>query len=252
MAPASTSPVALSKLLSPSKGRKKTTFFDLPPEIRNEVYAYLLLLGPPKYLLDFSAREPIYPQILRASRQTYAEALPILYRQNTFYAHPSRLDRLPQIRRWLDPVAGEEMERVRKMIRRFHISMRLECDAHFSAEEAETAFNGKDALTIQVYASQFRGSGGDVLRLFEGVRGVRTVDIYGEVSNWPKYVKSLREAMMSPLGAVVAIDRREFGSKLKLEEDSDSGVDVGDEDLDGAMDALDLGQETEGVAVGYG
>ena len=130
--------------------------------------------------------------------------------------------------------------------------MRLECDAHFSAEEAETAFNGKDALTIQVYASQFRGSGGDVLRLFEGVRGVRTVDIYGVISNWPKYVKSLREAMMSPLGAVAAIDRREFEPKSKLEEDSDSGVDVGDEDLDGAMDALDFGQETEGVGVGYG
>lgn len=146
------------------------------------------------------------------------------------------------------------MERVRQMIRRFHISMRLECDAHFSAEEAETAFNGKDALTIQVYASQFRGSGGDVLRLFEGVRGVRTVDIYGEVSSWPKYVKSLREAMMSPEGAVVAIDRSEFVTKPKLEEDDDSGVDVGDEELDGAMDALNLVQHAESsqVAVGYG
>lgn len=236
------------------------TFFDLPGEMRNQIYDYLLVIPAPKYMDDkLSYREPMYPNILRVCKQSYAEALPILYRRNTFYAHPSRLNRLPQIRRWLDPVAGPDMEKVQRMMDRFHISVRLECDAHFTAKEAEKAFNNRDALTIQVYASQFHGSGGDVLRLFEGVRGVRTVDIYGHVGDWPKYVKSLRKAIMAPGGVEVEMDRSEFEnldeemSKVKIE-DEDSGVDVDGDEIDGAMEALDAGIEPDGalVTVGYG
>lgn len=241
--------------------RQPIGFFDLPGEIRNQIYAHLLVIPAPKYLDSIlSYHEPMYPSILRVSKQTYSEALPILYRQNTFYAHPSRLERLPQIRRWLDPVAGPGRERVQKMMDRFHISVRLECDAHFEKGEAERAFTGRDALTIQVYASQYHGSGGDVLRLFEGVRAVRNVDIYGNVDQWPKYVASLRKAIMAPEGTEVEIDRSEFDdlttamSKANIDGE-DSGVDIGEDDItEDDLAALDawIGPGGALAAAGYG
>lgn len=156
------------------------------------------------------------------------------------------------------------MDKVQKMMDRFHISVRLECDAHFSAEEAERAFGGRDALTIQVYASQYHGSGGDVLRLFEGVRGVRTVDIYGNVAKWPKYVASLRKAIMAPEGRDVEIDRSEFDelaramAKVNLDGE-DSGVEIEDDDTNDDITEDDMESLMEWIgpngalaAAGYG
>ncbi|KFY48683.1 hypothetical protein V495_01102 [Pseudogymnoascus sp. VKM F-4514 (FW-929)] len=49
--------------------------------------------------------------------------------------------------------------------------------------------------------SQFKGSGNGVLRLFEGVRGVRRARIFGSISEWPEYVAWLQRRMMSKEGS---------------------------------------------------
>ncbi len=85
--------------------------------------------------------------------------------------------------------------------------MRLECDARFSAEDAERTFSGKEELTVECFQSQFRGSGNEVLRLFEGIRGVRKARVFGSIGDWPEYVRGLEKAMMSPVGTVVELKR---------------------------------------------
>lgn len=94
-----------------------------------------------------------------------------------------------------------------------------------------------------------------MLRLFEGVRGVRTVDIYGNVDRWPRYVASLRKAIMAPEGAEIEIDRSEFddlaGAMTKVNiEGEDSGVEIDEEDME-ALDAS-IGPDGALAAAGYG
>lgn len=185
------------------------SFLTLPGEIRNLIYAHLLVLPPPSTSPALTGKAPLHPQILRVSQQIYAEALPFLYAYNTFIAHPARLCRLPQLRRWLDPVTALAL---RARIRRYHIFVRLECDASFSAEEAARAFSGMEELTIEVFQSRFRGSGSHVLRLFEGVREVQRARVLGCVqcvALWPGYVEELTRKMMSKKEGGLEVDKEE-------------------------------------------
>ncbi|KAH6854337.1 hypothetical protein B0I37DRAFT_388407 [Chaetomium sp. MPI-CAGE-AT-0009] len=88
--------------------RNPPTFLTLPAELRLEIYTYLLVLPPPPpretlqvtYRCSYAAsplgssltktngKPTLYPQILRVNSQIYHEALPVLYSQNTFSAHP--------------------------------------------------------------------------------------------------------------------------------------------------------------------
>ncbi|KAL2148788.1 hypothetical protein VTH82DRAFT_1935 [Thermothelomyces myriococcoides] len=96
--------------------REPPTFLTLPLELRLEIYYHLLVLPPPPpresllatYRCSFAAsrglgtagansKPTLYPQILRVNKQTYEEALPILYGQNTFAAHPVELTARPTL-----------------------------------------------------------------------------------------------------------------------------------------------------------
>lgn len=97
--------------------RNPPTFLTLPVELRLEIYTYLLVLPPPPpretlqatYRCSYSAspsgssitatnsKPTLHPQILRVNTQTYYEALPVLYGQNTFSAHPVRLTAQPTL-----------------------------------------------------------------------------------------------------------------------------------------------------------
>ncbi|KAK4246256.1 hypothetical protein C7999DRAFT_33298, partial [Corynascus novoguineensis] len=98
--------------------REAPTFLSIPLEIRLEIYFHLLVLpGPPPpeilqttYRCSFATsatppslttktnnRPTLHPQILRVNTQTYHEALPILYSENTFSAHPVLLTTQPAL-----------------------------------------------------------------------------------------------------------------------------------------------------------
>jgi hypothetical protein len=186
----------------------KPTFLTLPGEIRNHIYALLLVIPPPSTTTALGEKSPIYPHILRVNRQIHAEALPILYGENTFIAHPTLLCGLPQLRRWLDPVTAPALI---ARIRKYHIFVRLECDARFSKEAATEAFSGMEELTIEVFQSQFRGSGNEVLRLFEGVREVGRARVFGSIGEWPGYVEELTRRMMSKEGYELEEKREGMG-----------------------------------------
>lgn len=64
-------------------------------------------------------------------------------------------------------------------IRRFHIQVRLDCDPAYDAEAVTAAFSGADELVVEVRQSMFLGADHVTLQLFEGVRSVKAVRIYG-------------------------------------------------------------------------
>ena len=89
--------------------------------------------------------------------------------------------------------------------------MRLDCDPNFTTEKASDAFSGVEELTIEVFQAQFGGSDYRVLRLFEGIRGVKKVKIFGSVIAFPEYVGWLRGSIMSPKGVgVCAFESQEL------------------------------------------
>ena len=189
----------------------------LPGEIRNQIYALLLCnipaLGQPRPLLD---PQQIHPQILSVCRQLHHEVTPILYAHNTFLAHFSLLSALPQLRRWHDPVKSAPLI---SLIRRYHVYVRLDCDAHFSDAAAAEAFSGVETLTVEAVQTQFGSSDFAVLRRFEGVRGVGTVRITGSDFGFREYARWLEGVMMSPVGVVLeefeeGKEREEVGEEL--------------------------------------
>ncbi|TVY55103.1 hypothetical protein LSUE1_G009500, partial [Lachnellula suecica] len=157
------------------------TFLDLPGEIRNQIYTLLLLLP------SFSTRRPlgdspIYPSILSTCHKIHTEARQILYSSNTFLAHPSLLTAMPRLRIYYSTISSPSLI---SLIRRFHIIVRLDCDPNYTFEKVKKAFSGAEELTIQVFQAQFGSSDYKVLRLFEGVRGVQRVRVYGSVTAFP-------------------------------------------------------------------
>jgi hypothetical protein len=181
------------------------TFLDLPGEIRNQIYLYLLILpslSAPRLLGD----PPIYPSILSVCHAVHSEAIRILYGTNTFLAHPNLLADLPRLRLYYDTISSPSLI---SLICRFHIRVRLDCDPNFSAEKAAESFSGVEELTIEVFQAQFGSSDHRVLRLFEGVRGVERARVYGSVTGFSGYVGWLQNAMTSPAGVEVGRFDRE-------------------------------------------
>ncbi|OBT61352.1 hypothetical protein VE03_09329 [Pseudogymnoascus sp. 23342-1-I1] len=172
-------------------------FLAFPGEIRNRIYTLLLVVPPPSTTTAFGEKAHIYPKILQVNKQIHHEALPFLYSKNTFIAHPVRLYRFPQLRRWMDPVKAPHLI---ALIRRYHVFVRLECDAGFSPEAARDAFSGIEELTVEMFRSQFKGSRNGVLRLFEGVTGVGRARVFGSIDGWTKYGAWLQDHMMTDEG----------------------------------------------------
>jgi hypothetical protein len=177
----------------------KLTFLDLPGEIRNQIYRLLLIIP------DISTPRPLgdprlYPRILRVCHKVNEEAKQILYGSNVFLAHPNLLTGLPRLRLYYDTIRSVPLI---ALIRRFHIRVRLDCDPNFSAAAAKDAFSGVEELTMEVFQAQFGSSDYRVLELFQDVRGVHKVRIYGSVTAFPEYANWLRDAMRSPKGSAV-------------------------------------------------
>ncbi|KAH7343054.1 hypothetical protein BKA65DRAFT_303743 [Rhexocercosporidium sp. MPI-PUGE-AT-0058] len=188
------------------------SFTDLPGEIRNNIYNYLLILptlSTPRLLGDPS----LYPQILSVCRQVHKEAKQILYGCNTFLAHSNLLGEMPRLRSNYDTFHARNLI---SLIRRFHIRIRLDCDPNFSSDKATRSFTGVEELSIEVFQAQFGSSDHKVLKLFEGVRGVRRARIYGSVTAFPEYVEWLQFSMQTPEGIDVEVfDRERVGAQVR-------------------------------------
>ncbi|PVH73866.1 hypothetical protein DL98DRAFT_563069 [Cadophora sp. DSE1049] len=169
-------------------------FTDLPGEIRNKIYNHLLILpalSTPRLLGD----PPLYPQILSVCRQVHEEAKQILYGCNTFLAHPNLLGGIPRLRLYYNTIHSRSLI---SLIQRFHIRVCLDCDPNFSAEKAAKSFT-----------AQFGSSDYKMLKLFEGIRGVRRARVYGSVTAFPEYVEWLQDAMKTPEGVEVEVFDKE-------------------------------------------
>ena len=188
------------------------SFTDLPGEIRNKIYNQLLILpalSTPRLLGD----RPLYPQILSVCRQVHEEAKQILYGCNTFLAHPNLLGEMPRLRLYYDAIHSRDLI---SLIQRFHIRVRLDCDPNFSATKAAESFNDVEELSIEVFQAQFGSSDYEVLKLFEGIRGVRRARVYGSVTAFPEYVEWLQDAMKTPEGVEVEMfDKGKVGAQVR-------------------------------------
>ncbi|GJC88191.1 hypothetical protein ColLi_11029 [Colletotrichum liriopes] len=167
-------------------------FLDLPLEIRLDIYAHLLLHPPIDKLSPTRPVARVHPAILSASRQTHAEGTPVLYSKNMFLAHTTLLASFPRLRPWYPPIRERS---VLPHIRRFHIRVRLDCDPAFDASAAAAAFSGVDELVVEVWQAMFQGADHGTLRVFEGVRGVRDVKVYGSITGFEGYVRWLEGVM---------------------------------------------------------
>ncbi|KAK4219461.1 hypothetical protein QBC37DRAFT_272667 [Rhypophila decipiens] len=202
----------------------------IPVEIRLEIYNYLLVLHlqppqTPSLITTTSTNTPIHsfidptspllhPSILSTCRQIYHEALPTLYAQNIFLAHESNLTISPHLFLPLPPtrsrphlitpvsvspsILSPRPNPNIHLIRRWRIRVRLDCGfPPWPSDDVRRAFSGAEELTIYVYRAMFIGGVGvDVLRRFEGVRGVRKARILGSVLGFERYVQWLEGRMM--------------------------------------------------------
>lgn len=192
-------------------------FLDLPLEIREQIYMHLLAPPTPDPSTYRYLRLPrasislptLHPAILSVSRQLHAEALPVLYTQNTFRCHPSLLTSFPRLYtptdypyKWYPQLSETSCPGVR-LIRRWFLKARLDCGPFWDRETVRRAFSGAEELTVEAWQSMFRESGNEVLRIFEGVRGVRRVCIQGSTTGMEGYARWLEGVMKSPLGSEV-------------------------------------------------
>ncbi|KAI0129212.1 hypothetical protein F4776DRAFT_159327 [Hypoxylon sp. NC0597] len=185
------------------------SLLSLPVEIRLEILKHLLVLPPdapsPSENAYYHSPPPpalclLHPAILRCNQQLYYEGLPLLYRLNIFLAHNSLLTSLRRLRRAYDPVVSERLSR---LITRFHLCVRLDAEPGYDRAKATAQLSGKEEVVLEAWQAMWRGSGPDVLRLFEGVRGVRRARIMGSIGGFEDYAKWLEKAMMREVGAKV-------------------------------------------------
>ncbi|OCK80410.1 hypothetical protein K432DRAFT_297750 [Lepidopterella palustris CBS 459.81] len=174
----------------------------LPPELRNQIYSYLLCAAtaaPARVLSTYDKRMPegdgrIYPAILSTCRMVSCEATRLLYGRYIFTAHPQLLTGLPSLSlgtsaysqsnsssacsSLLGPILSP---RVISLISHWRLTFRLDTDPNFSSSDATAQFSGAQYLEIQVWQAQFEACDSSALRLFEGVRNVGRARVWGSV-----------------------------------------------------------------------
>lgn len=196
----------------PASSEPRVGFMSLPLELRFEIYSLLLSIPPrPKSSSSSSSRRHlsskappptrVHPAILLASRQINFEATPFLYSSNMFVAHPKLLAEFPRLRNWYPPL--REAKTLAPYIHRFHVQVRLDQPLPYDRAAVSRSFSGVDELSIDVVQSMFLGVGGDNLRVFDEVRGVKRVYISGSTTGLEDYVDWLKYAMTCPVGAEV-------------------------------------------------
>ncbi|KAI0444580.1 hypothetical protein F4803DRAFT_244594 [Xylaria telfairii] len=210
------------------------SLLSLPVEIRLEIYAHLLTTPPypprpsspaspssattPTPLSQQVPFHQLYPSILRTCHQLHAECTPVLYSSNTFLAHTSLLTTFPSFfspshpRKTYAPVRSASLA---SLVKRYRVRLRLDAEPQFGRADVTAQFSGKSELVIEVWQAEWRGAGPDALRLFEGVRGVRTARVTGSTSGFEPYARWLETAMMARIGDYVkpfGWDGRNLGS----------------------------------------
>lgn len=68
-----------------------------------------------------------------------------------------------------------------RSIRRWQITVRLDCDARYTADKLKQAFDGVEQFTLVANESMYRASGLENLLLFAGIRGVGKARVIGSV-----------------------------------------------------------------------
>lgn len=195
-------------------------FLDLPAEIRNHIYEELLLspiiptdLPQKRKLILAKQWRPsktipypsgdhddndllkvplVHPAILGTCRRINQEATPILYSYNTFTAHATLLTSHPSLVHDSRLLLYPDISKLRN-IRRWHIAIRLDCDARTTAEKLKQAFDSMEEVSVMASESMFRASGLDNLLLFADIRGVGKASVLGSVE---KVVAEWLERMM--------------------------------------------------------
>ncbi|KAI6980470.1 hypothetical protein KC318_g11060 [Hortaea werneckii] len=207
---------SLDTMMDGALDQSASPLFSLPPELRNDIWRYLLIHTPSSPSSSLNAMDRKKPHhrssagsglcdpqicanILRTCKQANAEATPILYGENTFNAHPSLLASLPSfllstlpVRVTLPPITHP---RVARLIRKFSLHVRLDTDPRFTSSQAEESFNGVEELEIEVFQAMYGSCDFSVLSLFEGVRGVGRAVVRGSVGDG-RYAGWLAESMM--------------------------------------------------------
>ncbi|KAI8966108.1 hypothetical protein F5Y11DRAFT_212650 [Daldinia sp. FL1419] len=141
------------------KGENKapSLFLSLPLEIRLEIFKHLLTLpssapAPSRNTYYQPTPHPpashLHPAILRASRQLHAEALPLLYRRNTFLTHNTLLTTLPRLRRAYGPVLSGRLAR---LITRFYVCVRLDAEPGYDRAQAAAQLSGKEEIILDAW-----------------------------------------------------------------------------------------------------
>ncbi|KAK3679971.1 hypothetical protein LTR78_000348 [Recurvomyces mirabilis] len=188
----------------------------LPAELRNAIWTLLLV-----HDIDHEASIPInqlpipytthhqrvHTPILRTCQQANQEGTPILYGENVFSAHASLLATLPYFLLRHTPVqiishTPITAPRVAGLIRRYYLHVRLDTDPRFTRAQVEESFMGVEELEIEVFQSMYASCDFNVLKLFEGVRGVGKAVVRGSVGDG-RYADWLAGCMMSGKGAEV-------------------------------------------------
>lgn len=203
---------SIPKKQGPILQQQQSILFRLPAELRNQIFEDLLCptapstkdlfhrgdhTPKPRFLglaQTFYPPKPpaLCPAILLSCRKAHAEAVDLLYTPNVFHAHPSLLSALPHLSSSAKPVLYPSM--IAK-IRRWQLTIRLDTDPRFSAEQATAAFSGAEYLEIRVWQSMFDGADCSVLKLFLGVRGVKVAKVGGSAE--PGLARWLEARMMS-------------------------------------------------------
>ncbi|KAL1598488.1 hypothetical protein SLS59_006772 [Nothophoma quercina] len=170
----------------------ESLFFRLPAELRNQIYEELLCANTPTKLSDLAkasrlqAPAPTHPAILSTCKRIHAEAADLLYTTHVFHAHPSLLTSLPHLMTTSKPVLYPT---VLGKIKRWQLTLRLDTDPRFTAQQATAAFSGAEFLELKVWQSMFDGCNAAVLKLFTGVRGLllrHPVADFGIWAKWPE------------------------------------------------------------------
>ncbi|KAI0119564.1 hypothetical protein F4814DRAFT_412488 [Daldinia grandis] len=132
-------------------------FLALPTEIRLEIFKHLLVLPanvpPPSQRTYYQSGQhqtpsPLHPAILRANRQLHAEALPLLYRRNTFLAHNTLLTTLPRLRRAYGPVLSAHLA---GLITRFYVCVRLDAEPGYGRAQVAAQLSDKEEVVLDAW-----------------------------------------------------------------------------------------------------
>lgn len=170
------------------------SLLNLPGEIRNEIYRLLLVLPTTQPEATQNHHDKLHPAILAVCHMFYIEGVTFLYRHNIFVAHDALLTSMPRIRRWFPPINSP---RCLTSITRFHMHIRLDCDARFTAERATTMLSGLEELIVEVSQAQHGSSSFGNLRRLENVREVKRARVIGSISSFREYAEWLESSLMS-------------------------------------------------------